>query len=189
MKKLFAAAFASALAIALTGSALAAEMTAPKPIVVKDKVTLKATVEAIDHTNRTVALKGPKGNVVMLDVDPAVTRFDAMKVGDVVTVDYYESVMYEIKPPGTPATADTVVDAGGKLTGAKPGGAAMTSHVTTVTIMAIDPAIPAVTVKGSDGQVMSFRVRHKENLKGVKVGDQVKVTESAALMIAVESPK
>ena len=42
---------------ALTGAVLAAEVKTPKPIVVKDKVTVKATVEAIDHTNRTVTLK------------------------------------------------------------------------------------------------------------------------------------
>src|SRR6185295_13260501 len=94
-------AFVCALSLALAGSVPADETKTPKPVVVKDKMTLKATVEAIDHTNRTVTLKGPKGNLVTLTVDEAVTRFDAMKVGDKVTADYYEQVVYEIQKPGT----------------------------------------------------------------------------------------
>jgi hypothetical protein len=186
MKKMLAAAFASIVLIALTGSSFAEEMKSPKPIVVKDKVTVKATVEAIDHTNRTVALKGPKGNIVTLTVDEAVTRFNTMKVGDTVTAEYFESVAYEIQKPGTVAAPDTLTAAGTKIPGVKPGGTVTNTSVTTVTITAIDMATPAVTVKTSDGAIMSFRVRHKENLDGVKVGDRVQVTQTAALMIAVD---
>jgi Cu/Ag efflux protein CusF len=61
--------------------------------------------------------------------------------------------------------------------------------VSTVTILAIDPVTPAVTVKTADGGVMSFRVRQKANLKNVKVGDKVVITQTKALMISVEAPK
>jgi hypothetical protein len=40
----------------------------PAPAAGTDKVTLTATVEAIDRTNRTLMLKGPKGNVVYMFV-------------------------------------------------------------------------------------------------------------------------
>ena len=188
MKKIFAVTFVCAVALALTGSVLAAEVAAPKPIVVKDKVTVKATVEAIDHTNRTVTLKGSKGDLVTLTVDEAVDRFDAMKVGDKVTATYYESVAYEIQKPGA-AAPDTAAAGAGKLSGEKPGGAVMTQTVTTVTIQAIDMDTPAVTIKTADGSIQSYRVRHKKNLQGVKVGDKVLVTETTALMIAVDAAK
>jgi hypothetical protein len=187
--KRIAATLAIALVVALSGRALAAETTASKPIVVKDEVTVKATVVAIDHANRTVDLKGPKGNVMTLAVDDAVTRFDAMKVGDQVTAHYFESVAFDIQKPGTPAAPDTITHEGGKFTGAKPGGAVSAKTVTTVTIMAIDKATPAVTVKTSDGATKNFRVRHPEYLDKVKVGDQVQVTQTAALMIAVDAAK
>ena len=174
----------------VAGSAvLAADTAAPKAIVVHDKVTLKATVEAIDHTNRTVDLKGPKGNIVSVYVDESVARFDTMKVGDVVTAQYYESVAYEIQAPGTPAAPDSITDSSGKLSGEKPGGGAMVKTVATVTIEEIDLATPAVKVKTQDGAHLSFRVHDKNNLKKVKVGDQVKVTETAALMISVDPAK
>jgi hypothetical protein len=54
-----------------------------------------------------------------------------------------------------------------------------------VTITAIDHETPAVTIKTSDGAIQSYRVRNKKNLEGVKVGDKVQVTKTAALMIAV----
>ena len=42
-------------------------------------VTIRAWVDAIDKTNRTVTLKGPRGGTVTLDVkDP--TKLDAMAV-------------------------------------------------------------------------------------------------------------
>ena len=193
MKRILAAVFVLA-AVATTGvSVLAAEPEAkaapatPKPIVVKDKITVTATIEAIDHTSRTVTLKGPKGNLMELTVDEAVTRFDALKVGDTVKADYYEQVAYEVQKPGAPVAPDTISAGGGKLTGEKPGGAILKQTVTTVTIMAIDMETPAVTIKTSDGSIQSFRVRKRKNLDGVKVGDKVQVTQTSALMIGVEA--
>jgi len=186
MKLTSATALASLLFLTLTGSALAADATAKKPIVVSDKVTVKATVEAIDHTNRIVSLKGPKGNIVELSVDESVKRFDNLKVGDTVTASYYESVAFDIKKPGTPMGVDTITTQTGKYTGAKPGGGVTDTTVATVTIMAIDPAVPAVTIKTSDGAVQNVRVMHPEYLKEIKVGDVVVVTKKKALMISVE---
>jgi len=193
MKRILAAVFVLAAVATMGVSALAAEPEAkaapatPKPIVVKDKITVTATIEAIDHTNRTVTLKGPKGNLMDLTVDEAVTRFDALKVGDTVKADYYEQVAYEVQKPGAPVAPDTITAGGGKLTGDKPGGAILKQTVTTVTIMAIDMETPAVTIKTSDGSIQSFRVRKRKNLDGVKVGDKVQVTQTSALMIGVEA--
>jgi hypothetical protein len=152
-------------------------------------MTVKATVEAIDKTNRTVTLKGPKGQLETLTVDESVDRFDAIKVGDKVTADYYESVVYEILPPGTAPAPDSVAAGAGALEGEKPGGAVMKQTATTVTIEAIDMETPAVTVKTSDGSIQSYRVRKRKNLENVKVGDKVQVTRTTALMIAVEPSK
>ncbi len=186
MKTHCAVALASFLFITLTGSALAADSTAKKPIVVSDKVTVKATVEAIDHTNRVVALKGPEGNIVELFVDESVKRFDNLKIGDIVTASYYESVAYDIKKPGTAVGADKITTQTGKYTGAKPGGGVTDTMVSTVTIVAIDPAVPAVTIRTSDGEIQNHRVMRPEYLKDIKVGDVVVVTKKKALMISVE---
>jgi Cu/Ag efflux protein CusF len=188
VRRIFGSVLASVLLLALTGSASAADTALPKPIVVKEKQTIKATIEAIDSTNRLVTLKGPKGESMTLPVDEDVVRFDQMKVGDTITATYYESVAYEIEAPGA-ATPTGEAVAAAPLAGAKPGAAGVTMTVATVTIEAIDPVTPAVTVRTADGDVMSFRVRHKKNLRNVKVGDKVVITHTKALMVAVEAPK
>jgi len=182
-------ALAAILATAVGGSAHAAETKAPKPIVVEDKVTMKATVEAIDKANRMVTLKGPKGNVLTLPVDESVERFDKIKVGDQITAQYFESVVAEIVRPGAAPAPDNLAGAGGKLPGEKPAGVVAAQATMTVTVEAIDPETPAVTVRTADGNSVSFRVRQKKYLKDVKVGDQVTITKTEALMIAVEEPK
>jgi Cu/Ag efflux protein CusF len=55
-----------------------------------------------------------------------------------------------------------------------------------VTVDAIDMAVPSVTVRADDGRKMSFRVENKKNLEGVKVGDRVEITYTQALAISVQ---
>jgi hypothetical protein len=188
MKKSVGAVVAAAVFLAINGLSLAAETGTPKPVVIKDKVTVHATIEAIDSTNRLVTLKGEKGDVMTLPVDEDVVRFDQMKVGDHVTAEYYEQVAYEIEAPGANTPTGKSVGVA-PLAGTKPAGAAMSMTVDKVTIQSIDLATPAVTVKDADGDILSFRVRHKDNLKHVKVGDVVVITHTKALMISVTAPK
>ena len=62
-------------------------------------LTITATVEAVDHANREVTLKGPLGNLETFVVDDVVKRFNEVKVGDAVTVDYYIGVAAEVRKP------------------------------------------------------------------------------------------
>jgi len=73
MKK-FAGLAAAAAMIAGTLAPLAAQTKT----VTGEQATITASVEAIDHGNRTVTLKGPKGNYVTIDVPASVTRFDSI---------------------------------------------------------------------------------------------------------------
>jgi Cu/Ag efflux protein CusF len=177
------------LSLALGGAALAQDSKPPKPIKVSEKVTIKATVEAIDKTNREVTLKGPKGNLLTMPVDESVQRFDQIKVGDVITAKYYESVVVQLAKPGAVPTSDATMGGVAALPGAKPGAAGATQTTTSVTIEAIDPETPAVTVRTSDGSELSFRVKNKKFLKDLKVGDQVTITQTQGLMIEVGDSK
>ena len=55
---------------------------------VLQEITLRGTVEAIDHPARTVRIRGVQGNVVTLDVPATATRFDQVRIGDSVTIAY-----------------------------------------------------------------------------------------------------
>jgi Cu/Ag efflux protein CusF len=56
----------------------------------------------------------------------------------------------------------------------------------TVTVKAIDPRVNSVTVVLEDGRTMSFKVDDPKLIEGVKVGDKVDITYTAAVTITVK---
>ena len=152
-------------------------------------VTETFTIVAIDQTNRMVTLKDKDGYTDSIYAGPEVKRFNELKVGDKVTVRYYESVVYQIQKPGaTPVpSGEQAGIVRGK--GPKPGGTISRQITATVTVTAIDMKVPSVTIKMDDGSVSSFKVEDKKNLEGVKVGDRVQITYTEALAISVAPGK
>ena len=161
---------------------------AQKPVSQSAAVSATFTIEAIDSSARVVTLKDQKGELTDVVCGPEVTRFDALKVGDHVTMRYYESIVSAIQAPGS---APKSPDSAGitRTPGDKPGGTIAKQMTATVTIVAIDPNAPSVTVKASDGRQLSFRVADKKNLEGYKPGDTVQITYTQALAISVTPAK
>jgi hypothetical protein len=75
--------------------------------VTREQISLRGTVEAVDHTARTVRIRGDKGNVVTLDIPQSTVPFDKLQVADVVTVVYYDRVSVRPKPAGEPVVDRT----------------------------------------------------------------------------------
>ncbi len=155
-----------------------------KDIFKTESVTVKATIEAIDKTNRVIKLKGPKGNVVEVKADEKVKRFDELNVGDVVEATYTESLAVHVRKPDEPVPAGerTVV----KPSEGRPGSEVSYQKTVTVTVEDIDRTAPSVTVKDSEDNLHSFRVRDVKRLEGVNVGDKVDITYTIALLLKVE---
>ena len=61
------------------------------------EVTAIAKVTAVDKKAKTISLKGPRGNVVTLDVQNP-DQFKVVKVGDEVRVVYTEAVALSVEP-------------------------------------------------------------------------------------------
>ena len=173
-------------AVALAG--VVSPVLAQKPVTEGAAITETAVIVAIDSTNRLITFKAQDGTSETVYAGPEVKRFSELKVGDKVTFKYYESIVYAIQQPGAkppaPASADIV-----RGTGPRPGGTMSEQVTVVVTILAIDPAIPSVTIKHEDGRTMSFKIEDKKNLDRVKVGDKVQITYTRALVISVEAPK
>jgi subtilisin family serine protease len=147
--------------------------------------TITASVEAIDRAGRIVTLKGPKGNLVDIYVDESRKAFDQLKVGDKIKATYNESVLVQVRKPGDPAPKSGDVAAVAQKAGG--GGGTIARQMTaTVTIAAIDPAVPSVTVKDEKGREYSMRVQEPKRLAAIKVGDTVDVTYTQALLLSVE---
>ena len=152
-----------------------------------ERVTKSGTVETIDHKERVLNLKDEKGEFVTVDVPKDAPRFDAIKVGDKVTVTYYDNVTVRLKGAGE-ASTDKLAGAITPATGAKPGVTAAAQRTMTATIESIDPKVPSITFKGPNGWKYSRRILDKNVLKQVKVGDQVDFAWTEAIQITVAAP-
>ena len=180
--------------IVLTG-ALAGSMLLPGGAVgaqVKtiqgESVSVTVTVEAIEQSTRTLTVKSDQGIYETIQVPPDVKRFSELKVGDKITARYYENVVIRVKKPGE-AAVDLESAALTRSQGARPGATAASQRTITVTVTAMDPKTSSVTVKGPNDYTYSRKVADKKAFGQLKVGDQLEMTWTDALLISVDSPK
>jgi hypothetical protein len=157
--------------------------------VTREQITLRGTVEAIDHTARTVRIRGDRGIVVTLDIPQSAVPFDQVQPGDVVSVAYFDRVSVRMKPPGEPAVDRTDPPVATPTPSTLPGATVASQRVTTVTLTGWDPATRVVTFTGPTGTAYSRRLLDTTDasvLAGLKVGDRVDVTRTEAVRLAVE---
>jgi hypothetical protein len=151
-------------------------------------VTTTVTIEAIDQASRTMTVKDEKGIYETIQAPPEMKRFTELKVGDKITARYYENVVVRLKRPGE-APVDVLSGALTRGQGTSPAGTLAEQRTITVTVTAKDPKTMAATVKGPNGYVYSRRVADKKTFDSLKVGDQLDMTWTNAMLISAEPPK
>jgi hypothetical protein len=162
--------------------------SAQKPVSQGAAVSRTFVIDAIDHSSRLVTLRDTDGSTATIYCGPEVKRFDALKVGDKVTFRYHESIVYQINKPGS-AGASSATGGVTRTPGDRPGGTISQQMTAAVTVNAVDPKTPSVSVTSADGRKMSFKVDNPKNLEGVKAGDKVEITYTQALAVSVEPAK
>ena len=150
-----------------------------------DTEVTTATVEAIDYSTRKVTLKESDGTYSVVSAPSEMKRFNELKIGDRITVRYYENVNIRLKAPGE---KDVDSDAAGATrgAGAAPAGTIATQRTLTATITQLDPKVPSITFTGPNGWAYSSRVQDRKALAQVKVGDKVDITWTAAALISID---
>jgi hypothetical protein len=176
----------AALAQAPTGAA-AVKATEPGKVTVADAVQVAATVQAIDKAKRLVTLKGPAGNVFMVQAGPEVRNFDQIKVGDQVVARYVEALTLELKKGGGSGIRERVEREGAAVAqpGERPGVAAGRQITAIADVVAVDTARQTVRLRGVE-RTIDLKVRDPKQLALVKVGDQVEATFTEAVALSVE---
>jgi hypothetical protein len=171
--------FSSVSSFAVVCVALSATLAAAQPVV--EEVTVSGTVAAIDHFQRLLTVRGGQGNLIVVDVPVSVARFDTMRVGDPVTLAYYDRVTLRPKPPGEPAV-DRILDPA-------PGSTAAAQRVTTVTFSGWDPATRVVNFFGPKRAQYTRRLHDTSDtsfVAGLRPGDRVDVVWSDALRLSLQ---
>ena len=157
------------------------------PAVVKERVAvMTATVAAIDLEKRVVTLQNQEGDVRDFRVGEEVVNLPQVKVGDIVTIKFFESIAVEIVKPG----ATTGAGENTTIVRAKPGEmpGRMITHQQKVlaTVKAIDKVEGTISLTGPAGKTVRVKVENPENLGKVNVGDELLITFTEAQAIFVE---
>jgi hypothetical protein len=153
----------------------------------EETVTAHATVTKIDQKSRKVTLQRPDNSKFTIVAGPEVRNLDQVKKGDVVKLEYRQSIAYEVNKPGTAKPGVTAsTDVTRSNPGEKPGGSVTDTVTVRMTITAINKARAEATLLGPDGESNVVRVRNPSNLDKVDVGDVVDLTYTEALGVSVE---
>ena len=162
-------------------------MKAPGHATIKGTTRMTATVESIDPATRTVMLKTQHGKMIEVEVGPQARNFDQLKVGDVVTTVYHESLSLSLKKDsGEAASVSDQPTIERATEGAKPGGTLGRQLTIVADVVAVHPKTKTVTLKGPKGNTVDLIVEDPEQFADIKKGDQVQAVYTEALAISVE---
>ena len=160
--------------------------TSPGKATLRQEREIVATVEAVDAAKRQVTLKGPKGNVVPLTVGPDVRNLAQVKVGDQVRVRYAEALSLTLKKDGKEVpSAKGASEMMRAPVGATPGGAVGEQVTVIADVIAVNAKTHVVTLRGPN-RTVDLYVEDPEQLKLIKVGDQIEAVYAQAVAVTVE---
>jgi len=174
-----------ALALGCTGPGAAARKPAALEAVT---VSVTATVEAIDHGQRTVLLRRADGTLVAMRLGPEVRNLAQVRRGDRVVTTYVDSfAIFVTDDEGAAGTAAaSTVEVAAK--GAKPGVVSTNVVQITARIESVDPRARTVTLVGTEGVLGTFRVDPRVPLDRIDPGDDVVARVTEAIAIEVVAP-
>ena len=162
---------------------------ADKTVTKEAAVTATATIQAIDSTTRSLTLRNEKGEEDTFSVGPDVKRFNELKVGDKINNDGLTnrwSSSCANRAPRRPRPLTQWLPAAPRRCRAV---RLPTEQTRTVTVKAVDPNVPSITVTTPDGCTVTRMIEDKKNIEGVKAGDRIDITYTQALLVSAEPAK
>jgi len=152
-------------------------------------LSLTFTVEAVDAAARTITLKGPQGNVSTFRAGEDVKRFSEIKAGDSIVVQYHVGVAAEMRAPTAEEKAAPVqvLQSASRAPSDVPASVSLTRAVKAVTTVdAVDREAQTVTLKGPQGNKVTFTVEDASSLNGVKAGQSLIASFGERLVVTVK---
>jgi membrane protein implicated in regulation of membrane protease activity len=159
---------------------------------VADVVVSRATITQVDQTNRTVTVKRPAGDEVVIKVSDRVKNFAQVKVGDQIVLRQGQALVLQLKKVGTSSGIRERTDKEGAVLakpGEKPGIAVAREIQVMADVTKVDKKASTVTLRGVH-ESRTLKVNDPKLLAEIKKGDQVEVTyvEGEALSVEAAPP-
>jgi hypothetical protein len=161
-------------------------------------VTMVATVQAVDVTNRVVTVVGPNNNWVEVVVGP--DKIKLIKINEKITISYQDEVAVGLikvnkGKQGDSFEAEETADMGLNaptvaeqdwVTVAPHGGADLTTVEVTDTIAAINRNQRTITFAGTGGKTRTFVAGPNINLDQLEPGDDVALEITRAVAVDIK---
>ena len=147
------------------------------------------TITDIDYSTREVTLKDSQGRLETFVMDKSVQRFNEAKVGDKVSVNYYQGLNAEVRKPTAEEEQNPLVvtEATGRAApDAAPAGSATRQTRAVVTIEGLDRQSQTLTVKDSRGKYFVTRVADPSRLEQVHIGETIVLTFTEGTAISLD---
>jgi Cu/Ag efflux protein CusF len=146
-------------------------------------VHAQAVVVGIDAGTNTVTIKGPRGNIVDIAVNPDVANVSNLKVGDVLNIAYREALLVALDKVATRGVRErkessAALPASGGIV------AAARKVEVIATVQNINSKAHRVTLRGPQ-QTVTLDVSPDVSLSGIKKGDSVRAVFVSAAAVQV----
>lgn len=156
---------------------------------VADVVVSRATITQVDQAARTVTVKRPAGDEVVIKVSDRVKNFAQVKVGDQIVLRQGQALVMELKKVGTSSgireRSDKEAIAIAKP-GDKPGVAVAHQIKVMADVTNVDKKAGTVTLRGVR-ESRTLKVNDPKMLAEIKTGDQVEATYVEGEALSVEA--
>jgi Cu/Ag efflux protein CusF len=163
---------------------------AQNPALKSETKETKATVEKINKDTREVTLKKEDGSMVTIKAPDSVRNFDQIKIGDIVTAKYTQSLAVAIRKSDEPPSATGRESIARAPLGEKPAAASRTTIQISAVVKKIDRDSREVTLVGPEGNTRVVKVpEDMKKFDDLKEGDQVVVTATESIAISVSEPE
>ena len=134
-----------------------------------------------------MTLRRPDGSTLLVIAGEQVRNLPQLRVGDTVTIEFYDTLALELKKGGTgvPTSRTDSFSESRAALGQRPGGITTREIVIVADVIAVDAPTQTISLRGPGGRVVILPLRDPEQFKRIAVGDQVEATyvEAAALSI------
>jgi Cu/Ag efflux protein CusF len=146
-------------------------------------------IQAMDIEKRHITIKDSHGKVHVFGIGPEARNLDQLKVGDKVSVRYAQALTLTLMKDGKELRSRVETLSGDRTkAGQRPGGAIGEKVEVTADVVAVNRKTHMVTLRGTEYEV-DLTVRDPEQLKMIKVGDQVHAVYTEAVALSVEPAK
>ncbi len=164
--------------------------TAPGQAAAAEGVQLQGKIKSIDKKNRSVVVVGAQGNEIVMQLGEEARNFKQIHVGDLVTLTYVQALVLELRKTDQKVEVKRTDSEQAVRTkkGEKPGGAVEHTVHVIADVVAVNTKAKTVTLRGPQ-RTVELVVNDPEQLKEIKVGNQVEAVYTEAVAIEVTAAK